>query len=99
MTKKIVSLILAFVLVFGISVSAFAATGDVSFDTMIIDYPDILSAEEESELENRAWELTKKYHCGVYIMITDTLEGYEAWEYNEMLHSELSLGYGEEKAR
>ena len=98
MTKKIISVVLSIVLVFGISVSAFAVTGDVSFDTMIIDYPDILSAEEESELENRAWELTKKYHCGVYIMITDTLEGLEAWEFNEMVYTELSLGYGADKS-
>ncbi|MBQ3501294.1 MAG: TPM domain-containing protein [Oscillospiraceae bacterium] len=98
MTKKIVSLIFAFVLVFGISVSAFAATGDVAFDKMVIDYPDILSSEEEAELENRAWKLTKQYHCGVYIMITDTLGGMEAWEFNEMVYDELNLGYGSERS-
>lgn len=98
MTKKILSLIFAAVLVFAAGITAFGATGDVYFDTMLIDYPDILSDSEETELEARAWEMTKKYHCAVYIMITDTLEGMEAWEYNELLHSELSLGYGAEKS-
>ena len=98
MIKKILSVIFAAVLVFAMGITVFSATGDVQFDTMLIDYPDILSDSEETELEARAWEMTKKYHCAVYIMITDTLDGMEAWEYNELVHSELSLGYGTEKS-
>lgn len=98
MTKKILSVIFAAVLVFAMGITAFGATGDVQFDTMLIDYPDILSDSEEAELEARAWEMTKKYHCAVYIMVTDTLDGMEAWQYNELLHSELSLGYGTERS-
>ena len=98
MTKKIISILFAIILVLGMSTAVFAAAEDVEFDTMVVDIPDILTDEEEKEFDNRAWEMTQKYGCAVYIMITDTLEGYEAWEYNEMLHSELSLGYGEEKS-
>ena len=98
MTKRIISIIFAVILVLGMSTAVFAATEDVEFDTMVVDIPDILTDEEEKEFDNRAWEMTQKYGCAVYIMITDTLEGYEAWEYNEILHSELSLGYGEEKS-
>ena len=98
MTKKIISILFAIILVLGMSTAVFAAAEDVEFDTMVVDIPDILTDEEEKEFDNRAWEMTQKYGCAVYIMITDTLEGYEAWEYNEALHRELSLGYGEEKS-
>lgn len=98
MTKKTISVILAVVLMLSLSIVSFAAAEDVEFDTMVIDIPDILTDDEEIELDYRAWEITQKYGCAVYIMISDTLEGYEAWEYNEMLHRELSLGYGEDKS-
>lgn len=98
MTKKIVAIIIAFVLMLGMSTAVFAAAEDVEFDTMVVDIPDILSDEEEKKLDNMAWEITQKYECAVYIMITDTLDGMEAWEYNEALHRELSLGYGENKS-
>ena len=80
MTKKIISILFAIILVLGMSTAVFAAAEDVEFDTMVVDIPDILTDEEEKEFDNRAWEMTQKYGCAVYIMITDTLEGYEAWE-------------------
>ncbi|MBE6893204.1 MAG: hypothetical protein E7482_04245 [Ruminococcaceae bacterium] len=98
MTKRIISILFAIILVLGMSTAVFAAAEDVEFDTMVVDIPDILTDEEEREFDNRAWEMTQKYGCAVYIMITDTLEGYEAWEYNEILYSQLGLGYGSEKS-
>ena len=98
MTKKILSFLIAATLLLGVCVTAFAADEDVVFSTMVVDIPDVLDETEETQLNDRAWEITQKYGCAVYILISDTLEGYEAWEYNEALHRELSLGYGEEKS-
>lgn len=98
MTKKIISVIFAIALVLTMSTVSFAAAEDVEFDLMVFDYPDILTDDEEVLLDSRAWEITQTYGCAVYIMITDTLGGMEAWEFNEFLHSDLSLGYGEEKS-
>ncbi len=97
MTKKIISIVFAIILMLGMSTVSFAA-GEVEFDLMVVDYPDILTDEEEDELNTRAWHLTQKYNCAVYMLITDNCEGYEIAEYNDLLHAELSLGYGEEKS-
>ena len=82
MTKKILSFLIAATLLLGVCVTAFAADEDVVFSTMVVDIPDVLDETEETQLNDRAWEITQKYGCAVYILISDTLEGYEAWEYN-----------------
>lgn len=98
MTKKLISVLTAIILVLILSTVSFAAAEDVEYDLMVVDVADILTDEEEAELDYIAWEITQKYGCAVYILISDTLDGYEAWEFNELLHRELSLGYGEEKS-
>lgn len=98
MTKRIISVIFAIALALMMSTVSFAAAEDVEFDLMVVDYPDILTDEEASQLDSMAWDMTQRYGCAVYIMITDTLDGMEAWEYNELLHRDLSLGYGPDKS-
>lgn len=85
--KKIISVILALMLISLTAVYSFA------LDVFVIDNADILSDSEESELNDTAAKITSKYNCSTYIITVESLEGYEAWEYNEMLYKTLSLGY------
>ncbi len=86
MFKKVVSITLAFVFVFSLGICGFA-----SESSFIIDNADILSDEEEVLLDEKACEIAKNYDCYAYVVTVVSLEGYEAWEYNEKLYSELSL--------
>lgn len=88
MLKKVVSIMITFVLVFIVGICGFA-----SDDSFVIDNADILNDEEEALLDEKAREIAENYDCPAYVITVPTLEGYEAWEYNEKLYDELTLGY------
>ena len=90
MTKRIISIVFAIVLIFGLSVTAFAN----SEEKYIFDEAGILTYDEIEELEAKAKEITDAYGCEVYAITFPGLEGYEAWELNEMLYAELKEYYG-----
>ena len=90
MTKKIISIIFATVLVFGLSITAFAN----SEERYVFDEASILTYDEIEELETRAKEISETYGCEVYAITFPSLEGNEAWELNEMLYQELVSEYG-----
>ena len=90
MTKKIISIIFAIVLVFGLSITAFAN----SEERYVFDEASILTYDEIEELETRAKEISETYGCEVYAITFPSLEGNEAWELNEMLYQELVSEYG-----
>ena len=90
MTKKIVSIVFAIVLVFGLSITAFAN----SEEKYVFDEAGILTYDEIEELNAKAKEITDAYGCEVYAITFPSLDGYEAWELNEMLYAELKEYYG-----
>ena len=90
MTKKIVSVVIAIVLVFGLSITAFAN----SEERYVFDEASILTYDEIEELEAKAKEITETYGCEVYAITFPSLDGNEAWELNEMLYGELKEYYG-----
>ena len=90
MTKKIISIIFAVVLVFALSITAFAN----SEERYVFDEASILTYDEIEELEAKAKEITETYGCEVYAITFPSLDGNEAWELNEMLYGELKEYYG-----
>ncbi|MBR3952912.1 MAG: TPM domain-containing protein [Oscillospiraceae bacterium] len=89
MTKRIISILFAVILVFGISVTSFAEE-----QRFVFDEASILTYDEIEEFEARAAEITEKYGCGVYLITFPSLDGMEAWELNELLYAELREFYG-----
>lgn len=89
MTKKIISIVFAIVLVFGLSVCAYAEE-----QRFVFDEASILTYDEIEELEAKAKEITETYGCEVYAITFPSLDGNEAWELNEMLYGELKEYYG-----
>ena len=89
MTKKIISIIFAIVLVFGLSVCAYAEE-----QRFVFDEASILTYDEIEELNAKAKEITGTYGCEVYAITFPSLDGNEAWELNEMLYAELKEYYG-----
>ena len=89
MTKKIISIIFAIVLVFGLSVCAYAEE-----QRFVFDEASILTYDEIEELNAKAKEITGTYGCEVYAITFPGLDGNEAWELNEMLYAELKEYYG-----
>ena len=89
MTKKIISIFFAMVLVFGLSVSAFAIP-----ERFVFDDASVLTYDEIQDLEAKAKEITEAYGCEVYAITFQSLDGYEAWELNELLYAELCEIYG-----
>ena len=89
MTKKIISIIFAIVLVFGLSVCAYAEE-----QRFVFDEASILTYDEIEELNAKAKEISETYGCEVYAITFPGLDGNEAWELNEMLYAELKEYYG-----
>lgn len=89
MTKRIISIIFAIILVFGLSVCVYAEE-----QRFVFDEASILTYDEIEELEAKAKEITETYGCEVYAITFPSLDGYEAWELNEMLFAELREYYG-----
>ena len=90
MTKKIISIIVAIILVIGMSVTAFANDSG----RYVFDDASILTYDEIEEFESTANSLYQEYGCEVYIITFESLMGYEAWELNELLYDELVSEYG-----
>lgn len=88
MTKKIISILFAIILVLGMSTTAFAE------ERHVFDEASILTYDEIKEFEAKAKELTDWYGCGVYLITFPSLDGMEAWELNELLYAELQEYYG-----
>lgn len=88
MTKKLISILFAIILVLGMSTAAFAEE-----QRFVFDEASILTYDEIEELNARAKEITEKYGCGVYLVTFENLQGYEPWELNEMVYAELTEYY------
>ena len=89
MTKKIISVIIAIVLMLGMSTIVFAEE-----QRFVFDDASILTYDEIQDLNQKAKEISEKYGFEVYIITFESLGGYEAWELNELLYVELCEQYG-----
>ena len=90
MTKKIISMVIAVVLVLMMSIAAFANTSG----RYVFDDASILTYDEIQEFNEKAAGISSEYGCEVYIITFESLGGYEAWELNELLYAELCESYG-----
>lgn len=95
--KKWSICLLSFLLVLVFSCPVLASE-QVLFDQYVVDAADVFSEEQETQLHEDAERLTEAYGCAVYLVTIPELEGYEAWEYNQVLHEELGLGYGSQQS-
>ncbi len=101
--KKLMSwmVIIGLFLSFNLSVLTVAAASSASEPKLgyITDIVGILSQSESAELEEKAREITEKYHCAVYGVILDDFSRYADTieECGESLYQECDLGYGEDK--
>ena len=89
MIKKVLSIVFAIVLVFGLSVCACAEE-----QRFVFDDAGVLTYHEIAEFEGRANILYQTWGCEVYIITYESLMEYEAWELNELLYAELKEYYG-----
>lgn len=71
MKKKVVSFLLVLTLAVSLSVSAFAAAPDAQSASTpsVVDLADLLTDQEEQELEDAANQIAEQYQCGVYLLI------------------------------
>lgn len=90
MTKKIISILFAIILVLGMSISAFANNQGI----YVYDEAGILTNDEIEELNAKAKAISEEYGCEVYAITVPGLEGSEAWELNEMLYFQLTEFFG-----
>ena len=90
MTKKIISILFAIILVLGMSISAFANNQGI----YVYDEAGILANDEIEELNAKAKAISEEYGCEVYAITVPGLEGSEAWELNEMLYFQLTEFFG-----
>ena len=93
MVKKIISIILSAVLVF---IAGITALGHETY--RVNDHAGILESYEVMELNEKTREITVNYQCDVYIVTVDSLDGMEAWEYNEKYFHENEIGYGNDRS-
>lgn len=98
MNKRVFAFLTALILLLALCVPAFAAPEDAAFNAMVLDTAELLPAQQEEELNQRAWNLTERYGCAVYMITVPGLEGMEAWEFSEYLFDGFGLGYGEENS-
>lgn len=94
MPKKIIMLLAAFCLVFGINVSAFAE------ESYVRDNAAILTEEERESLEELAKEASEEVKSGIYILTVEDFEqsGYsETFDFAVDYYTENDLGYSDNK--
>lgn len=94
MTKKIMMILVAFCLAFGMNVSAFAE------ETYVRDNAAILTEEERASLEERAKEASEETKSGIYILTVEDFsqDGYsDTFDFAIDYYTQNDLGYGEEK--
>lgn len=90
MLKKMTSFLLALLLVLSLTISVQATTQSLP---MIVDNADLLSYQEELELEALAQELRTQYRCDIVILTADSLGGKSAQDYADDYYDGNGYGY------
>ena len=105
MKKKIFGLCAAVCLLLTLVCPPLTAAGETAFDasqvpysTMVSDGAELLTAAQAQELDARAWELTQKYRCAVYIVTLTSLGSMDPASANQYILDEYGLGYGSDQS-
>ena len=92
--KRIYCLILAFVLILGLTIPAFAENDWPK----IMDESGLLTTEEKEALEERAQQISNAYGMDVVIVTNDSLDGKTATEYADDYFDYNGYGLGEDRS-
>lgn len=97
--KKGLTLVLNLVLLLFLALPVLAAQAQLRYVT---DAAGLLTAEERSDLEGKATEISDTYQCGVYIITLGDFTEY-TWKSDilqaaEEIYRQYSLGWGEQKS-
>lgn len=97
--KKGLTLVLNLVLLLFLALPVLAAQAQLRYVT---DAAALLTAEERSDLEGKATEISDTYQCGVYIITLGDFTEY-TWKSDilqaaEEIYRQYSLGWGEQKS-
>ena len=93
MKKKIFSAVLAIIMLFAVTVTAFAA------DSMprVCDGADLLSESEEDALLSKLDEISLRQQTDIVVVTADTLEGKTPMEYADDFYDYNGYGFGENR--
>ncbi len=98
--KKIISFLLALMLLGSLGITAFAAESGDALLPYVTDDSQILTEEESTMLEEAARTISEKYQCGVYIATVPdytAIGSGEVMDVAEAIYDKYLLGLGEEK--
>lgn len=97
--KKFVAMILCLLLTASLTMTAFAVGGNFGAEGNVIDTIGVLTAEQESYLEEVTQAAAETYDCGCYIYLTDNLYafGYDAPNAVINLYHDNRMGVGAER--
>lgn len=96
MNKRLLCIICVFILLFVSVVSASASASDEENLNCLYDYEDILTDEEEEELEDLLSEISEDQEFAVAIVTSEDFDGYYAEDYADDFYGYNNLGYGDE---
>lgn len=104
MKKKLTALLLTLCAAVFLAVPALAAgttaaaATDAASATYVADTQQVLTAEQAEALNKKCADLTGKYQCAVYVVVTDEIENDDAYDDAKALYQKSQLGYGSEKS-
>lgn len=93
MKKRIFTILFIMVLCLGTMLPVFAAEPN----TRILDYADLLTDSEESELSQKLDEIRSRQNMDVAVATTSDLAGSSVQDYADELYIENGFGYGDDK--
>jgi len=94
--KRIIALLVIFVIAVSAGVCAFADSSDLDY---ITDSYGLLTKAELQKLENQAANIAERYSCGIYVVIVDNYKNYssrsDAYSAANDIYERYHLGYGD----
>ncbi len=98
--KKIICFTLSLMLLLTVPFTALADeiySSNVNNNPYVVDHADLLSAEEETALEEKLSEISKRQSFDVVIVTENTLDGKSPMEYADDYYDYNNYGYGENR--
>lgn len=99
MKKKLTVIIFVFVLLFAMSVTAFASDneGFTNEYYRVVDMAELLSESETDALIEMLDEISQRQNMDVIVATTDDLDGYSVRDYADNLYDYCNFGYGKNR--
>lgn len=95
MTKKILTLLIFFLLIIYMSVFAFAAEqGEEQF---VYDYANLLSSAEEGEVAGQLEQISRRHSAQIVVVTIDSTEGKSINSFINDFYDDNDLGYGDSR--